>query len=437
MFNVFLADGLVNKGTLVYAKSTSKKTSAAEEALGYNPAKVSGDVMKITTKRKSSFDEMTDCYNSFTLRTLKEVLKNSDKNENVMISGASLMFALDMAAVGANGETYKQIARLFKKGATKRDLVSFANTYRKNLTKNGMVNIANSIWINNNNLRENNVEVNEEYLNFLRKYFKAASASLDFNDDAKKIINTWISDKTKGMIKDGVDKLNDETLMLIVNAMAFEGKWAKEYSESQINENGTFTNSKGEKETAKMLSSMESYYLSSDSAEGFLKYYEGGKYAFMAMLPFDKDISMSDFISGMDEGEFSEFLQSKSMYDVETLIPSFEFDYDINLNNTLKNMGMELPFKESADFLKMIDPATVNPNLVVYIGNVIQKTHIELDENGTKAAATTIIEITCGTTSVEPERRTKRVILDRPFVFAIMDMETGTPVFCGAVNSVA
>ena len=99
-------------------------------------------------------------------------------------------------------------------------------------------------------------------------------------------------------------------------------------------------------------------------------------------------------------------------------------------------MGMKKAFDKDADFFKMLDPETINPDLILYIGSVIQKTHIELDENGTKAAAVTIIDMKCETTSVrEPEPR-KRVILDRPFAFAIMDTETGTPVFAGIVNSV-
>ena len=103
----------------------------------------------------------------------------------------------------------------------------------------------------------------------------------------------------------------------------------------------------------------------------------------------------------------------------------------------LKALGMKLPFDYSADFFKMLDPTTITPELLLYIGSVIQKTHIELDENGTKAAAVTIIDMKCEATCVEPIKIKKKVILNRPFAFAIMDTETGTPVFTGVVNTVA
>jgi len=399
-------------------------------------SKVSGDVMKITKKRNAAYEDMVNGYNSFAMKALKEAIKGEKSDKNVMISAASLMFAIDMAASGAQGKTYKEMAKLIFPNATKRDLVSFAVNYRKMLEKSGLMKIANSIFINSDNLNENNVKVNEEYLNFLRKYFTAASDSLPFDDNAKELINKWISDHTDGMINDFFDKLDPSTIMLLINAMAFEGKWKKEYTASHIDEDGVFTNSKGEKEKAKMLSSDEQWYLSSDTAEGFLKYYEGDKYAFMAMLPNDSTVSIKDFAESLSDDAFEKFFASRQSVEVETLTPAFTFDYDISMKKMLKNMGMKKAFTKSANFFKMLDPATINPKLYIYIGDVIQKTHIELDEKGTKAAAVTVIDVKCGTTAVAPERIKKRVILDRPFMFAIMDTETGTPVFAGMVNSV-
>ncbi|MBP5331980.1 MAG: proteinase inhibitor I4 serpin, partial [Lachnospiraceae bacterium] len=107
-----------------------------------------------------------------------------------------------------------------------------------------------------------------------------------------------------------------------------------------------------------------------------------------------------------------------------------------DMSDMLKNMGMKKAFDKNADFFDMIDPSTLNPELLLYIGSVIQKTHIELDENGTKAAAVTIIDFKATTTSVQEPKVRKKVVLDRPFAFAIMDTETGTPVFAGVVNTV-
>ena len=262
---------------------------------------VTGKVMKLTKKSKATNEEMIRGYNRFSIKTLRETLANEEDGKNVMISPASLMFALDMAAVGAKGKTYSQMAALIRKGATKRDLVTFAKDYRKTLEDSGLIDIANSIWINENNLRGNNVQINEAYLNLLRKHFKAAAASREFSDTVKDEINAWISEKTKGMIPKTLDKLDDNTIMLIINAMAFEGKWKNEYKEYQINEDGKFTNYAGEVETAKMLSSEEDYYFETENEKGFMKMYEGDKYAFMAILPLDKEISINDYVKGLPD----------------------------------------------------------------------------------------------------------------------------------------
>ena len=257
-----------------------------------------------------------------------------------MISPASLMFALDMAAMGAQGDTYTQMANLLAEGANKRDLINFAKSYRKTLEKSGLMKIANSIWINENNLKQNNVQINEEYLNLLRKVFKAAAASREFDETVKNEINSWISKHTNKMINNAVDRLDDKTIMLIINCMAFEGKWETPYEDYQINKNGKFTNYAGKSETAKMLSSEENWYLSSDTAQGFLKYYEGGKYAFMAMLPDDENISINDYIAGLSDDAFVKFFESRVREEVDTVTPAFTFDYGIKMNDMLQALGM-------------------------------------------------------------------------------------------------
>ncbi len=398
---------------------------------------VTGKAMKITKKTKATTEEMNSGYNTFAMRTLKEAIAGEEEGTNVMISPASLMFALDMAAMGAKGKTYSQMASLFMKGATKRDLLNYAKYYRSTLEKSGLMKIANSIWINENNLNNNNVRINEGYLNLLRKAFKAAAASRKFDDTVKDEVNKWISDNTNGMIKKVIEKLTDDNVMLIINAMAFEGKWKDEYKESDIDENGVFTNSDGKEEKAKMLYSEENRYFETENEKGFLKYYEGDKYAFMAILPNDAKLSMKDYVKGLSDDAIEKFYNSLYRTDVDTRTPAFSFDYQILMNDMLKKLGMKKAFTQKADFFQMLDPKTLNPDLALFISSVIQKTHIELDEKGTKAAAVTVIEMNCTTTAYEPEKVKKSVILNRPFMFAIMDTETGTPVFTGIVNTVA
>ncbi len=407
-----------------YAKST-KKTDAST---------VTGKAMKITKKTKATTEEMVSGYNGFALKALRTTLKNEKASTNVMISPASLMFAIDMCAMGAKGKTYSQMASLVKKGATKRDLLKFAKYYRTSLESSGVMDIANSIWINESNPALGSSKINEGYLNLLRKYFRAAAATRKFDDTVKDEINAWISDKTKGMIPKTLDVLEQSTLMLIINAMAFEGKWSIEYKDYQINEDGKFTNYAGEEEKAKMLSSEESLYFETAAEKGFLKYYEGRKYAFMAILPNDKDISVNDYVAALPDNAFETFYDSLGYVDVvNAKIPAFSFDYSIIMNNNLKKLGMRKAFDPDADFSLMLSGSS---DASIYIGRVIHKTHIELDEKGTKAAAVTVIDVKGESCAPEPELEIKEVILDRPFVFAIVDTETGTPVFAGVVNTV-
>ncbi|MCR5685093.1 MAG: serpin family protein [Lachnospiraceae bacterium] len=413
--------------------AVAEKSKSGDAADYSKPA---GKTMKLKKKSVVSSEEMTAGYNSFSMKALKQVLAQEKEGKNVMISPASLMFALNMAAMGAKGRTYRQMAALLAKGATKKDLDSFSKAYRASLEEGGQINVANSLWINDLCLKNLNISVNEKFLNLLRRDFKAATESLDFDDKAKNEINGWISDKTNGMIKNALDDIDPTALMLIINAIAFEGKWADPYEDYQINENGKFTNYKGEKEDAKMLSSREHMYFTGFEAQGFLKFYEDSKYAFMAILPDDESVSINDFVMNLPDDAFETLYGSRYHAKVDTLTPALTFDYGITLNDTLKKMGMKKAFNKDADFTDIIDPATLSPELLVYISRVIQKTHIELDENGTKASAATIIEFKAEATAAPNHDPIMCVILDRPFAFAIVDTATGTPVFTGVVNSV-
>ena len=408
---------------LIYAKSTSDASTAT------------GKAMKITKKSNATQDEMIEGYNNFSFRALKETVAAEKAGKNIMISPASLMFALDMAAMGAKGKTFNQMASLIKKGATKRDLLNFAKNYRKTLENSGMIDIANSIWINETNLKSNNIQINDGYLNLLRKQFKAAAASREFSDTVKDEINSWISKKTKGMIPKTLDKLSPNSVMLIVNAMAFEGKWKHEYEVYQINENGEFTNYAGETETAKILSSEENLYFETPTEKGFMKYYEGDKYAFMAILPLDDKISINDYISGLSDNALANMIDSIYYTEVDTVTPAFTFDYSTIMNSMLKKLGMKKAFTQSANFKLMLSADSRSIGLPLYIGSVIQKTHIELDEKGTKAAAVTVIDVVDGACPDPEYIQRKEVILNRPFAFVILDLESGTPVFEGIVNT--
>ena len=381
-----------------------------------------------------SQEELQDGYLDFSMELLGQTVNMAeDPGENVLISPASILFALDMAAMGAEGETYDQIASLICPGASKEDLNKMAEDYMELLTESDEMKVANSFWVNEATLTLRDVEMKERYLDLLKDSYDAEARILDFDEAALEEINEWVDDKTDGMIDEIIREFPDDAFIYLINAMAFEGKWAEDYEEYQINEEGIFHNRDGIEETAKMLSSTESCYMESDVATGFMKYYEGEQFAFLAILPKDEEILLEDFLADFDGEAYRTFYESMSQEDVITLTPAFTFAYDNELSNLLRSLGMTDAFSEDlADFGSIAEA----DGFRFWISRVLHKTFIELDESGTRAAAVTAIEMKNDACAIVDFEEPKQVILDRPFIFAIVDTETGQPVFMGTVNSV-
>lgn len=381
-----------------------------------------------------SQEELQDGYLDFSMELLGQTVNMADDpGENVLISPASILFALDMAAMGAEGETYDQIAALICPGASKEDLNEMAEDYMELLTESDEMKIANSFWANEATLTLRDVEIKEVYLDLLEDSYDAETRILDFDGAALEEINEWVDDKTDGMIDEIIREFPDDAFIYLINAMAFEGKWAEDYEEYQINEDGIFHNRDGLEETAKMLSSTEFCYMESDAATGFLKYYEGEQFAFLAILPKDEEILLEDFLANFNGDAYRTFYESMSQEDVITLTPAFTFAYDNELSVLLRSLGMTDAFSEDlADFASIAEA----DGFRFWISRILHKTFIELDESGTRAAAVTAIEMKNEACAIVDYEEPKQVILDRPFVFAIVDTETGQPVFMGTVNSV-
>jgi len=398
----------------------------------------STEVMEFEEESNVSASDISEACMTSGYEMLIRNLEQADENSNVMISPVSISLALEMAAMGAEGDTYDQMAEILGNGASKYDFDEYVQDYMKSIKKDKALVLANSIWLDENRLEEKNYVLSDEYMNLMEDHFKAGANSVDFKDkDTVDLINEWVADNTDDMIDEVIDGIDDNTMMYLINAACFEGTWAKEYTEYQIDKNGIFTNANGKEEHVTMLNSTEGYLCYSDNATGFLKYYDGDRYAFMAILPDDESLSLQEFSELFSEDEFVSFYNNSTIgSDVIAKMPVFSFDYDVELNEVLEDMGMEDAFSgNKADFSSMAYTTDDDHNLC--IGSVIHKTHIELDEKGTKAAAVTVVEMKDNEACAIPDpSEPVEVILDRPFMFAIMDTEYDVPVFIGAVNTV-
>ena len=350
------------------------------------------------------------------------LLKNTAEDKtNTLISPYSIMQALAMTANGADNETLAEMEKALG-GLSIEKLNEYLYTWRTSQpdSKDCKLKTANSVWYRND---ANLITVLPEFLQTNADYYNASAFSAPFDDSTVNDINTWVSQKTDKMIPKLLDNIDVNAVMYLINAVTFDAKWQSPYDEAV---NGKFTAFDGSVQKAEMMYSNENYYLEDENASGFLKYYKDGRYAFAALLP-NEEISLSEYIDSLTPESLYNTLSNPQNVTVEAGLPKFSYDYDIELKDTLSKMGMPVAFTTDADFSKMAETNTGFLN----ISKVLHKTHIDVFEEGTKAAAVTSTEMKAGCPMIE-----KTVILNRPFVYCIVDTQTSLLVFIGTLTSI-
>lgn len=390
---------------------TSTTVNAQDLLKNVSPNKVSTETLPINFITATS---------DFSISLLKQSIS---PGKNSLISPTSVALALGMTANGADGNTLDQFKKLLGGSNFSIDQLNrFYYTMSSDLQndKINKIHLANSIWYR----QDESLKVKPDFLQTNADFFKAAAYKADFNSpNTIKDINNWVKNNTNGMIDKIVEEIKADTIMYLFNTVLFEAEWKKVYDASEIRQ-GNFLLSDGKNISADFMYSNEKY-LKSDTAQGFMKPYKGDKYSFVAMLP-NEDISLEDYIKSLDGKNFLNFVNSKSDDSATVGFPKFKYDYEVSLVEPLKNLGFTEGFSSSnANFNKMATSSDGN----IYIGDVLHKTFIQVDELGTKAGAVTKVEIRTGSAMLE----TNRVILDRPFVYAIIDNETNLPLFIGTV----
>ncbi|MCR4704145.1 MAG: serpin family protein [Saccharofermentans sp.] len=375
-------------------------------------------------------DVMDSEYRRYCFDLFSQTIKDYGGEGNVMISPASIMMALDMVAAGAKENSLKQLTDLFAAGQGPLTQQAYAAALmdKINGAKDVDFSCANAVW---NNAALLGDKVNAEYVDYIKETFLAEYTVTAFDENTPGEINNWVYEHTDHMIEKVIDRLDPLTVMVLVNAISFDGKWAEPYEEDQVNE-GMFNAADGSEQEAMFLSDNSHAYYETDKATGFIKEYEGGEYAFLAILPTDESVSANDFAVNFTPADYEEFINSVTYeYEVYSRMPEFKSDFDILLNDTIKNLGAGDIFDDQkADFTGIAG----NPG-DIYVSRIIHKTHIEVDSKGTKAAAVTAITLrTKG--AVMSDTEVKIVNCNRPFVYAIVDTETMAPVFIGTVNKV-
>lgn len=388
----------------------------------YKAVNLTADAQTVDIASKKTDDKFIDSQYNLTVNLLHEA--NSDaQGSNMMISPLSISEALAMTANGAKGQTQDEMAKVLGSDIPMNDLNAYYYDYSHNLknTEYASLKQANSVWVRDS---KDMIEVPDTFLQIVKNNYDAQVFLAPFDQSTVTDINNWVNYHTDQMIPKLLNNLSDDAVMCLINALAFDAKWSTPYKEYDVNE-GDFTTASGEKVTAQMMNGSEYLYLHDDKATGFIKYYRDGNYSFAAILP-NKDVTLDDYIADMTGESLKKLLNSRSNDTVYTMMPKFDFDYSIMLKQSLIKMGMPTAFDaDLADF------SGLNTKLPTYISQVIHKTHITVDEDGTRAAAVTAVIMEAGCALIEDP---KTVYLDRPFLFMILDEHTNLPVFIGTVT---
>ena len=344
------------------------------------------------------------------------LLKAAYDGGNTLVSPASAYLALSMVANGAAGETLKEFETVL--GAPVGELNGTCKALMEALysTSDGLtLKSVNGIWYD----LSQGFAPNREFLQTNADYFGAAAVASDFsNSKTLGAINNFVSDNTNGQIPSILEELKQDDVMVLINTLYFKSLW-KDQFDPLLTADGGFTLSNGKRVTSPFMSQTYGDVASfdSDGIKGVIIPYKDERFAFVAVLP---DQGIDAFLSSLTADGFKSLLSAAEKGFAELRIPKFDVTEKYKLNDILRVMGIVSAFdSEAADFSSM------GGNL--HLGRVLQNTAFKLGEKGTEAAAATAAVMA----SAMPQNR---IELNRPFVYALMDMESMTPLFLGVLE---
>ena len=349
----------------------------------------------------------------------------ADEDKNFMVSPLSLSMALSMTWNGAAGETKTAMKNaLGLSDFSDEEANTYFKTVKEALLKTDAstkLAIANSIWTNQN------IAIKESFLSLNKSYYDATAQSVDFsNTETAKRINQWASDNTNGLIKEVLEKTNASDLMYLLNAIYFKGIWTTKFDAKNTSKM-PFTYEDGTSKNVDMMKQKASFnYTEDEMLQAVQLPYGNQAFSMVVLLPKEGK-KVSDIVKIAKEGIYwNNLISSFRNAEVNLFLPKFKTEYNKKLNDILTDMGMGVAFTAQADFSGMSDVSAA-------ISFVEQFTYISTDEEGTEAAAVTVVGIEM--TSAGPS--TPKVVTfkaDKPFIYVIQENSTGAILFMGAVK---
>ena len=395
------------------------------------------EISELSAEALKNLEKMKDTSNKVKDISMELFKESVSEGKNSMISPVSILMAMAMAENGAAAGSRTQIEKAFE--CTTEELSDWLKNWMTSLKtgENTRMNVANSFWFRD----AEGLKVKENYLKTIKDCLDAQAYKAPFDAGTRDEINNWCDENTYGMIKKIIQEISPEDMAIIINATAFEGAWLVPYEEYRVEEGESFYTEDGSEEKADMLYSEEGFYIEGkigdNKVTGFKKSYKDG-YSFVALLP-EEGTAVADCVKSLDGETFGSLLDNGRYEKVKTALPEYTSEYTVNnLINTFEKMGIKDIFSpDMADLSNMATAGAPGGDAAynLYISKILHKTFIEVNRKGTRAAAVT--EMVAGCTSMPRPEEIHNVRLDRPFIYAIIDDVTATPIFVGTVMSVA
>ena len=368
-------------------------------------------------------EKLVTANTKLTFKLFSEILKKQH-SENIFISPASLAIALNIVYNGAGGETQEAIAKTLELQGTNLQEINQANADLKASLKNPdpkvQLSIANSLWT------KESIPFKPEFLQIIQNFYQAEVKNLNFsNPTAPSMINNWVNQSTNGKINKIVDVIEPKTVFLMLNAIYFKGNWTESFP-TEATQLHPFTLLDGTQKQHPMMRHQNSAsfpYYENELFQAVSLPYGDGRMSMYIFLP-NQGVSLKTFYEKLNAENWQQWMNQFNNFDnsgggVLISLPRFKLEYAIDLKDTLKALGMEIAFTKEANFSGMTPSS-------IWIDKIQHKTFVEVNEEGTEAAAVT--NVTSGVRSGPIEMN-----VNRPFFLAIRDNQTGNILFVGSV----
>jgi serpin B len=370
-----------------------------------------------------------DAGNQFAWKFFNTVLQQDPAANNKLISPLSIYTALSMVYNGANSSTRDSITKTLQlNGISIDDLNALNKALIEQMPSEDnkvTLNIANSIWY-----RNNGIQPLPDFLNTVQHNYDAQIQSLDFNNpSAVNTINSWVAQKTNNKIPSVLDKIDPSDIMFLINAIYFNGAWMHSFKTANTH-NLDFHLYGGNTVSVPFMSAEMTLLTNINPSFTLVDIpYGGGKsYDMYILLPKKNDQPITDFAAALDQTTLTNALSNLDSQGVTLNLPKWEYAYNIDdMKPHLAQLGMGIAFGNTADLSNMY-PKSPDP---IYISRALHKTYIKVSEQGTEAAAATVIGVGQTTAILSPPVLT----IDHPFIYIIREKQAGSILFLGIVNN--